>query len=232
MRVITGVLFVAAIGLSQDNLSDLVLSAQRHAARNEHAQAIADYDRILKLRPDLAEAYNNRGVEQFKLAHIRQSLADFDRSIELKPAQAPYHWQRGSALYYAGRSDDGRKQFELHQTVNGNDVENAAWRYLCMARAGTVQQARDAILPIEHDGRVPMMQIYALYKGKLGVDEVLTAAGGGRDGLFYAHLYIGLYYEGAGNAKAAREHIQRAVEQNVNHYMGDVARVHLQLLKR
>ncbi len=185
-----------------------------------------------------AAAYNRSGAEQFKLGHIQQSLADFDRAIQLDPAQAPYHWQRGITLYYAGRYEDGRKQFELHQTVNGNDVENAAWRYLCMAHAGTVEEARASILPIEHDSRVPMMQIYALYKGKAGVDDVLAAAKEGnpppgvlRERLFYAHLYIGLYYEAAGKAKLARDHIALAVQNGVDHYMGDVARVHLQLLK-
>jgi lipoprotein NlpI len=49
--------------------------------------------------------------------------------------------------------------------------------------------------------------------------------------LFYAHLYIGLYYEAAGDAKAAREHLERAVSYRANHYMGDVARVHLGLMK-
>jgi lipoprotein NlpI len=50
------------------------------------------------------------------------------------------------------------------------------------------------------------------------------------DRLFYAHLYIGLWYEAGGDVKRAREHIARAVEQQVDHYMGDVARVHLQLM--
>ena len=233
MRLIVAAWLVCGWPMAaQDPVADLVQSAQRHEARREHAQAIADFDQILKLRPKWADAYNHRGTEHFKMAHIQQSLADFDRALEIEPAQAPYPWQRGIALYYAGRFDDGRKQFELHQTVNGNDVENAAWRYLCLARAGSVQSARDSILPIEHDSRVPMMQIYALYKGKTGVDDVLSAAGGSNDGLFYAHLYIGLYYEVAGNVKAARDHISRAVKQKADHYMGDVARVHLQLLKR
>jgi lipoprotein NlpI len=187
----------------------------------------------------LAEEYNRRGAEHFKMGQIQQSLDDFDRAIQLDPAQAPYHWQRGISLYYAGRYDDGRKQFELHQTVNGNDVENAAWRYLCMARAGTVASARAAILPIQHDSRVPMMQIYALYKGKATVDEVLAAARAGSpttealsERLFYAHLYIGLYDDAAGDAKGAREHIALANRYTIDHYMGDVARVHLLLMRR
>jgi lipoprotein NlpI len=49
--------------------------------------------------------------------------------------------------------------------------------------------------------------------------------------LFYAHLYIGLFDEAAGDAKGAREHIAIANEHRINHYMGDVARVHLQLMR-
>ena len=208
------------------------------AALAQERPTIADYDRLLKLRPRWADGYNRRGAEHFKMAHIRESLKDFDRAIALEPAQAPYNWQRGISLYYAGRYEDGRKQFELHQTVNGNDVENAAWRYLCTARAGTVAAARASILPIQYDGRVPMMQIYALYKGTAAVEDVLAAAKAGdppadalRERMFYAHLYIGLYYEAAGDGKTAREYIAKAVAGGVDHYMGDVARVHLQLLQ-
>ena len=57
-------------------------------------------------------AYINHGMEQFKLARIKESLADFDHAIALEPKVAPYLWQRGIALYYAGRYDDGRKQFD------------------------------------------------------------------------------------------------------------------------
>jgi len=49
--------------------------------------------------------------------------------------------------------------------------------------------------------------------------------------LFYAYLYIGLYYEAAGDKKQSRENIGRALEHIVNDYMGDVARVHA-LLRR
>jgi lipoprotein NlpI len=185
----------------------------------------------LAQEPTSAEAFIRRGMQRFTLAQIPESLADFDRAIELDPRQSPYLWQRGIALYYAGRFDDGRKQFDLHQTVNGNDVENSAWRYLCMARVRDVKAARKALMPISGDPRVPMMQIHALYKGDAGVDDVLAAAGQSREAVFYAHLYIGLWYEAAGNAKRAREHIRKAVDEKTGGYMGDVARVHLKLMR-
>jgi len=48
-----------------------------------------------------------------------------------------------------------------------------------------------------------------------------------RDQLFYAHLYLGLYYEAAGDRERSREHILKATHEfSMEHYMGDVARVH------
>jgi len=208
-------------------------------ARN-HAKAVADFDAGLKLNPNAAMAYQYRGEEHFRLGNFKESVADFDRYIELAPAQAPYHWQRGISLYYAGRFEDGRKQFELHQTVNANDVENAVWHYLCAARTSGLEKARESLIPIERDGRVPMMQVHALFAGKLKPDDVLAAAKAGDSApseldnrLFYAHLYLGLYHEAAGNTKLAREHIFKAAEDfKADHYMGDVARVHAQVLRR
>ena len=113
-----------------------------------------------------ADEYNRRGAAHFQRAQIQQSLADFDRAIALDPAQAPYHWQRGISYYYAGRFEDGRKQFELHQKVNPNDVENAAWHFLCVARSAGVEKARASLIPVKEDERVPMLQIHALFAGK------------------------------------------------------------------
>jgi lipoprotein NlpI len=46
----------------------------------------------------------------------------------------------------------------------------------------------------------------------------------------FAHLYLGLYYEAAGDKKKTLEHMKNAVEDYpIRGYMGDVARVHLEL---
>ena len=124
--------------------------------------------------------------------------------------------------------------------VDTNDVENAVWHYLCNARAVGVEKARAAMLKIGKDRRVPMMEVYALYAGKAKPDDVLTAARAGEPSkddlnrrLFYAHLYLGLYYEVSGDARKARSHLELAADKyRIGHYMGDVARVHVMLLDR
>ena len=197
-------------------------------------KAIEDFNRALNIETNNARLYHERGVAQFKLGRIKESVADFDRFVQILPDQEANHWQRGISLYYAGEYERGRKQFESHQKVNPYDVENAVWHFICVARAHGVDKAKAALMPIqvERDPRVPMKEIYALYAGKAKSEDVLRAAKD-RGEVFFAHLYLGLYYEAYGDKAKAREHIDKAAtEFSMNHYMGDVARVHAALLKK
>lgn len=204
-----------------------------YAAMSQNEMAIRDYDRALKLETNAPAFYQERGIAHFKLAHVKEAIVDFDRFIQLAPQQEAHHWQRGIAYYYAKEYERGRKQFESHQTVNPHDVENAVWHFLCVARAHGVEKAKAALIPIsvDRDPRVPMKEIFALFAGKGKPEEVLSMARS-RDEIFYAHLYLGLYYEAHGKTAKAREHIDKAANEfYMNHYMGDVARVHAKLLK-
>ena len=139
------------------------------------------------------------------------------------------------AQYYAGAFEACVQQFELHRTVNPDDVENAVWHFLCMARKDGVEAARAALLPVGPDARVPMHQIYELFKGRMDTEAVLLAAK--TEGpasrrklwIFYADLYVGLYLEAVGDVEAARKHLDAAAKAGVGGYMGDVARVHATL---
>lgn len=173
------------------------------------------------------------GVDAFFDARIEDSAKAFDQVIEAVPQAKPQLWQRGLTLYYAKRYQDGRDQFEVHQTANSNDVENAAWHFLCVARLEGVDAARKALIPIEGDARVPMKQIHDLFAGSGSVDIVLTAAGAGDDSplrrnhLCYAHLYLGLYFEALGDDAEAKDHILKAAtDYEMDHYMGKTAITH------
>jgi lipoprotein NlpI len=178
-----------------------------------------------------------RGSEHFRAGKIAESVADFDEYVRLEPQAANQQWKRGISYYYAGEFAKGAKQFEDYQKFHDQDVENSVWRYLCVARANGVEKAKANLLPITEDRRVPMMQIYGLYQGKLTPEDVLAAANANPPNtdahnhqLFYAHLYIGLWHEAAGNAELAKKHILEADKRKLAHYMWDVAHVHAQRL--
>jgi lipoprotein NlpI len=229
-----------AIAADGKNAQAYFLRGSAHEVLEKHAEAITDFTKAITLDPKSSDAYFRRGCEHFKLAHVKESIVDFDKYVELHPDQVPELWQRGIAYYYAARYEDGQKQFEAHQKVNPNDVENAVWRYLCMAKTVGVEKARESLLKIDNDRRVPMMTIYDLFRGHAKPEEVLAVANADKPPtnqlkgqLFYAHLYIGLYYEAAGEADKALQHLQKAAKEFcVKGYMGDVARVHVELLEK
>lgn len=176
-----------------------------------------------------------RAVADFRESRFVESAAGFDRLAKLIPDYAPALWQRGIVLYYAGRYRDCRAQFESHRTVNANDVENAAWHFLCVARAESPAKARAALLPVGFDPRPPMVQIYQMLQGSRKPEDVLSAAGARPEALFYAHLYLGVYFEALGVRDRALEHITAAAADRyaeLGGYMHMVARVHLGTLQR
>ncbi len=175
------------------------------------------------------------GVDSFFAAKAKESVAAFDRLIQLAPEAKPQLWQRGLSLYYVGDYKAGREQFEVHQTVNPNDVENAAWHFICVARAENVDAARKALIPIQGDARVPMKEVHELFVGTGTTEAILKAAEAGegedrRNQLCYAHLYLGLYFEALGDQAKAKEHMLKAArDYAMDHYMGKCAQVHVQI---
>lgn len=175
----------------------------------------------------------DRAVEDFRAGRISESAAGFDKVARMVPDYAPHLWQRGIALYYAGRYKDCREQFEAHRLVNPDDVENAAWHFLCVARLESPEKAKAALLPVGPDSRIPMREVYRMFHGELTPDDVL-AAGTGPSGQFYAQFYLGLYFEALGDRQRARLHVAKAADDRyaLGGYMHMVAKVHLRLLEK
>jgi lipoprotein NlpI len=201
---------------------------------------VADCTKAIEKDPKDINAYQHRGAAYCKLGKFTESVADFDKAIALKPELANGHWQRGISLYYAGKYEEGKKQFEGYEKVDTNDVENAVWHFLCAAKKDGLDKARAGMLKIGKDKRTPMTEVYAMFKGDLKPADVLAAAQAGdlkekerKQALFYAHLYLGLYYDATGDKKKALEHMSEAAGKYYDgNYMGDVARVHEQVLQK
>ncbi len=118
-------------------------------------------------------------------------------------------------------------------------MENAVWHFLCNAKLQGIDKARADMLKIGKDDRVPLMEVYDVFLGKCKPADVLAAAKAGdvqaerrNQQLFYAHLYLGLYYDALGDKRKAMEHMSLAGGKYRLGYMGDVAHVHAELLRK
>lgn len=229
-----------AVKLDAKDARGLYMRGRIYEDKKNFEKALADYAEAAKIEPRLVPLYQRSGEIHFRLGNFKESVACFDKYLERFPAQVPHHWQRGISHYYAGMYAEGVKQFADHRSVNGNDVENSVFHYICLVKAKDKATALKEFIPTDGDPRVPMMQIHALYAGKGTIEDVLKACQVGNPGpnelknrFFYAHLYIGLWYESEGKAKEAREHIFKAAgEYGVEGYMGDVARAHAAVFKK
>ena len=241
-----GCLALPTMAFSQDSKADaenrdaLVLSMRSAWTSGEFDKAIEILDKIIAEYPSTAaDAYHLRGELNFANLNIDQAVADFDKSIELRPESKPYKWQRGIALYYANEFAKGVDQFASHQSVNRQDVENSVWHLLCKSSETDLETARNEMIPIQGDARVPMAQIFELFKGTGTFEDVNRAAtdpsysaGDRKRYEYYANLYLGLYFEASGDQAKSLEFIRAAKENNplpLTSVMGQIPRVHLEL---
>ncbi|MGI0489074.1 tetratricopeptide repeat protein [Pantanalinema rosaneae CENA516] len=189
---------------------------------------------LVRANPKNPRAYIERGMAHFKLAQIPESLRDFDYATQLDANLIPYLWQRGLSLYYADRFTEAANQFELDLTVNGRDIEETIWLYLCIARLEGGDVARNRLVrtvyPVRQDPRSFMQSIYDFYAGACDLDEVLAEGRQSDRAMFYSHLYLGLYYEVMADVAQAQFYLMLAAEQfPLPDYMWHLACVHKQL---
>ena len=68
--------------------------------------AIADYDRVIDIKPKDASAYNNRGIARRKSGNLPGAIADYDQAIEINPQYATAYYNRGNAKGQSGDYKD------------------------------------------------------------------------------------------------------------------------------
>ena len=129
----------------------------------DYKGAIADYDQSITLKPDYAEAYNNRGMSKFSLVYnlliseyetvyYQGSIADYNQAIALKPDYAEAYYNRGLSYKYLGYNsryfNDFHYAVELYQQQNNQTGYQAS-----------LKELNDQIVPYKTNGviSIPLM---------------------------------------------------------------------------
>ena len=226
-------------GQDAPDRSALRIRASAREALEDYSAAALDFESLAQLDPAEPRILLALGGALFKAGDIDASIEAFDAAAALDASLGPHLWQRGISHYYAGRLGDCARQFDIHRTVNPQDVENSVWHFLCVAAEKGFDAARSGLIPIDRDSRIPMMEVFGLFGGSVSPDDVLRTAeraadaGHGAGPVFYAHLYLGLYFEARRDRERSARHISEAVQQRQPaNYMWQVARVHQQLRER
>ena len=186
--------------------------------------------------PQSPQALVEVAEADFAAGRIEASIAAFDRLAALVPSVAPTLWQRGIALYIAGKYDECAAQFAAFFAEDPSDLENAAWHFFCVARARSIERARTERLQAGPDPRILRQQIDEMLSGQRTPDQLLDLAGRSVAIVqFYGHLYVGLYMDASGHRAAAIEHLTMAADPRYDAYggfMNVVAKVYVERLRR
>ena len=85
--------------------------------------AIEYYNRAIKLKPDFAEAYNNRGIAYSDKDDFGQAIKDYNEAIKLKPDFVEAYYNRGNAYSNKGDFDQAIQDYNKAIELNPNDAE-------------------------------------------------------------------------------------------------------------
>ena len=134
LAIVTGPLDTAAAYLARgDQYSDL----------KDYDHAIADYSEAIRLKPDYAEAYNNRGLA-FALSSKRSlasAIADYSQAIQLRPEYVYAYNNRGVAYMASGQPDAALRDFNRALQLQPNFPQAYSNRGNAFYRQGRIDLA-------------------------------------------------------------------------------------------
>jgi hypothetical protein len=83
--------------------------------RDEYGRTAADYDKAIKLNPDNADAYCERGDFYYELDEYDKAISDYNKAIELAPNDAYAYYSRGIA--YRKKGEASKEVSDLEKCI-------------------------------------------------------------------------------------------------------------------
>ncbi|MBW4574490.1 MAG: tetratricopeptide repeat protein, partial [Aphanothece sp. CMT-3BRIN-NPC111] len=111
------------------------------AAAKEYAAALASYDQALKFKPDLHEAWYNRGIVLGNLGRYEEALASYDQALKFKLDHHEAWNNRGIALRNLGRYEEALASYD--QALKFKLDHHEAWynRGIALRNLGRDEEA-------------------------------------------------------------------------------------------
>ena len=134
--------------------------------RGDFDAAIKEYSEVVRMRPELAEAYNNLGVAQKRKGELNNAAASFNRALALKPDHSGALSNRGWVFAEENKWTEARRDFE--QALKINPADDGALYGLSQA----LREGRDYAGAQETLGRLISRSpnfVYWLEWGRIGL---------------------------------------------------------------
>ncbi|WP_372869833.1 lipoprotein NlpI [Shewanella sp.] len=198
-----------------------------------------DFHQALKIRPNIADAYNFLGIYYTQEGDFDNAYEAFDAVLELEPDYDYAYLNRGIALYYGERADLALADMDAFLRRDPADGYRALWYFLIAAdidRKGalvTLAKHRQSL-----NGADWSTAISDYYLGNLSRAALFERARTGlsnpreyAERLCEAYFYVAKAEEASGNKELAANYFRLALATNIYDFVEHrYARVELGLL--
>ncbi|MGB1197475.1 MAG: lipoprotein NlpI [Thalassotalea sp.] len=199
-----------------------------------------DFNRALRLKPDLVDAYNFLGIHFTQLQEYTQAYDSLDSAIELKVDHEFAYLNRGIALYYGGRPNLAVDDLKAFHQRKLEDPYRVLWLFLA-EREVSAEQAMVNLQARANNisDNVWAKNIVNLYLGKESQSHFMTRLTQGvksnealNDRLCEAYFYLGKINQLRGNNRDATNFYKLALSTNVFEFVEHrYAKLELDLLR-
>jgi tetratricopeptide (TPR) repeat protein len=143
-------LFAEALRRAAPNVVDVYFSQGCALNRLERfAEALDCFDRVLRLQPRSAPAWNGRGYALSGLGKESQALKSFRQAARLAPEIAGFHFNCALSLSRMGQDDAALRQFD-RAWERDRDFWPAVWeKILLLMRLGRLEKAEAALSEVK-----------------------------------------------------------------------------------
>jgi tetratricopeptide (TPR) repeat protein len=104
-------------------------------------EALANWDSALEIKPDLQEAWYNRGVTLLYLRRYEEAIASFDKTLEFKPNDHEVWHIRGILLWTLGRLEEALTSFDKATEFKPDFSEAWIYRGAALLTLGRLEEA-------------------------------------------------------------------------------------------
>jgi len=186
-----------------------------------------DFNRALRLKPDLVDAYNFLGIHYIQLQEFNQAYESFDSALDLSQDHEYAFLNRGIALYYGGRPELAVEDFKAFHFKQENDPYRILWLFLAESEINDVEAK--SVLKAKADNikdSTWAKQIILLFLGDLSQGEFVNNLTQNirsnkhlTERLCEAYFYLGKYNQLLGKTSSAGNFFKLALSTNVYEFI-------------
>ncbi len=191
------------------------------------ALARFDFMRALRLKPDMADAYNFIGIHHTLNGDYDSAYEAFDSALELDPDYQYVYLNRAIALQYDEKFELALRDFKQFQNIQPSDPYRALWLYLAQVQQSKETAATTLAAQFKQlDQKQWATQIAAFYLGTISEQQLLNIASSNAlepkqlaEQLCEVYFYLAKWHALQQNPTQAIEYYKKSLATNVYEFV-------------